>query len=157
MNKRFFGMPGFGKARLVLLACAMALALAALWPGAASATTTPGPYAVIDSVTDGGEGKIKVEWSLSTAGPNETYESEKPGKVCVYWGEMGINFDTPECVTKDEDLSAQKDIEIDTGIGKRLPSGETAHYHVVIMAYYNDMGLPPPDGVRTERVEVKSP
>lgn len=146
MSRPNHKMFSFDKARWAVLAGALGVGLATLWPSVASGVEYRiGPNAEVDSASDGGEGTITVSWSLVTEAHVE-YLQPYPDEVCVEWaavvdGERGSSTNT--CFTTE--TSNQADLEVDTGIG-----GETrAVYAVLLHVYYNDIRIPPPGWVYT--------
>ena len=104
-----------------------------------------GPHAILDALSDAGDGKISISWSLSTARENEVYVNEYPDKVCAKWAiiEDGAHGEyTTDCFT--EGISTQSDLEIDTGLGANGPKSE---YAVFLTTYYGDVPLAARDGV----------
>ena len=99
-----------------------------------------GPTAIIDSLSDAGNGKIEITWSLSKAGKNESYGSEYPDEVCVRWSlkeELNSGGNPPEeCFT--EGMSTQSKLTIDTGIGGDT---EPMEYTVNLVAIYGTSRL----------------
>lgn len=96
-----------------------------------------GPYAVIDTVTDSGEGKITVSWSLSPKKENERYTYEYPHKVCVAWQLADADDSDPseqECFT--EGMSTQSDLVVDLGIDDDAPETQ---YKAMLATFYNDL------------------
>ena len=104
-----------------------------------------GPHAILDTLSDAGDGKISISWSLSTARKNEVYRSAFPDKVCAKWAivEDGTRGDyTADCFT--EGMSIQSDLEIDTGLGT---NGPTTEYAVLLVTYYGDVQMGARNGV----------
>ena len=102
-----------------------------------------GPDVVIDTLSDAGNGKIKVSWSLETLPADQTALNDHPKKVCAKWatkvnGERGEVSEV--CITSG--ISTQKDIEIDTDLNANAPP---TIYTVALFEYYKDYpegGLP---------------
>lgn len=95
-----------------------------------------GPDAVIDSLSDAGDGKITVSWSLETLPAHQVALNDHPKKVCAKWatkvsGERGEVSD--ECITSG--ISTQKDIEIETSLSSDAPP---TIYTVALFTYYKD-------------------
>ena len=137
MNRRFCGMFGFGAARRALPAAALALCLAALWPGAAQGgnKATILNKAVIDSATDDGGGRIRVAWSWGPIPPVHSASSIPPVSLCVFWGEPSPSLSDKTCFT--DELATGADLVFDTGLEK----GKSVVFEVVLRTNYSHAGI----------------
>ena len=130
MSKRFCGMFDFDTARLAVLAGALALCLAALWPNAAQGQSGTLVYKkpIIDSATDDGGGKIRVAWSWQRLRPDETAYPYVPETICVRWGIENVR--NKACFTSE--ISTRADLVFDTNIEE----GKSAVYQVILRTNY---------------------
>ena len=104
-------------------------------------TTRKGPNAIIDSLSDAGDGKISISWSLEAPDDDTVFTNEHPDKVCAAWAtvEDGSRGElTLDCFS--EGMSTQSDLELDTGIGT---NDETTEFSVSLRTYYDDMQMGP--------------
>lgn len=134
-----FLLPKFKMLKLST-ACMLALCVVVAWSLTAATTTTKkGRSGVVDSLTDAGNGKITISWSLESPNENEKYLYEYPEKVCVRWAEI-VNGErgevSEECFS--DGMSTQDDLEIDTKIGTDAPATE---FTVNLVTYYNQIPI----------------
>ena len=136
LNREVFN---FDRTWRALLAGVLGLILglgAASVVGEITDNTLLGPYALLDSATDNGDGKIRIEWSLQQAEEHQVFQNSHPDKVCVYWVEVGSGEEhTNTCFTSE--ISNEDDLLIATGIGE----GTTADYDVLLLTYYSDIRI----------------
>ncbi len=126
----------FGRMRRALLAGVLGLGLGAVSVVGVTDTTSIGPAALLDSATDDGGGKIKIEWSLSEEEEGVTYSYSHPDELCVGWKEEGSSeARTDTCFTSE--ISTQSDLLVDTGIAE----GTTANYDVILFTLYSNIRL----------------
>ena len=144
--------------RMSILACALALAVA-LWPSAAVSQGTHHRKAEAESVTDDGEGKIKVVWSFGEDVEGQTPHPVLPSKICAYWNIKGEKSrHSPDC-TNDISEDGGPDLVFDSGIAEDTePDVTSATYVVVMTTNYTDPTAPgyPLAGSPTE-VTVNKP
>lgn len=97
-----------------------------------------GPEADIDSLSDAGDGKITVSWSLSMR-DDETYGNDHPEKVCIYWYDVENSEKSDsdsDCPT--DGMANQDDITIDTGIGS---DSQPTTFAVSLVPYYDNLPM----------------
>lgn len=98
------------------------------------AHSVPGPIPLLDSVTDAGNGKFTISWSLADKVAGIEYRYDHPNQACVQFAEPEA-FQTGEVMEKcfSEGMSTQADLTVDSGIG----GGTTPTvYSVQIIADY---------------------
>ncbi len=123
----------FDRTRRALLAGVLGLGLGAVSVVGVTDTTSTGPVALIDSATDDGGGKIRIEWSLSEE-EGVTYTNSHPDELCVSWKEHGSSeARTDTCFTSE--ISTLSDLLVDTGIAE----DSTADYDVILGTFYNNI------------------
>lgn len=131
-------IPGNGSMWWALPAGLVGLGLMVLSSGAAMGQgSSIGPYAVLDSATDDGGGRIRISWSISAARPGYTFINSHPDEVCVHWRTVkdGVRgSDTDTCFT--DETANQTDLLVDTGIGA---DGPATVFEVLVRAYYDDV------------------
>ena len=162
MNKRLRGMIGFGWARRAVLACVLGLVLAALWSDAAPAEEKYFyDIAVIDSVADDGDGKIRLAWSLKASEFQAREDPGSPIKICPrwVWDKNPFSYQYIKCFTSE--LSGETDLVWDAKT-ENIPGTSAVTFEVELAVHYDDRpGMPiygtPANDPDVAKVTVKRP